>query len=267
VLEYLLIPAAGVALVGLLAAQFLLQGVAYGPRARRVVLLLGLPAATVGVLVGAATPVRPAWLRVALGVLAALACYLAVATAVVWRWRNRKLAALVGDVAGLRLRLAQRRRDVDRLFWEMSAATDRRPPPPGRAEPVSMGEDGAVVLHAWQSAEPAKVAARAALIAQWHGEFARCGRGELLGRARVLEAASRDVPEDQRDALEARLATLWLVYRDLPEEVKRAPTDLEGPSPRARWDAAREELVRLQADLARILSQRSVLLQRRLPLD
>lgn len=266
-IEYLVIPAAGVVLLGLLAAQFLLHGVSYGPRTQRAMLLLGVPAALLGVLVGAAAHVRPTWLRVVIGLVASIPFYLVVATVAVLRWRNRKLAALVGDVSTLRLRLAQRRRDVDRLFWEMSAETDRRTKPVVQPEVVAPVDDGATVVHAWKSAEPAKVAARTALIAQWHGEFTRCTRSELLGRARVLEAASGDVPEDQRDALEARLATLWMVYRDLPQEPVVPPDDLDAPSPRARWDAAREELARLQADLTRLMRQRSALLQRRLPLD
>jgi len=263
VVEYLLLPAAGLVLLGVLAVQFLVHGVTYGPRARRAMLLLGVPVAAAGFLVGVLSHLRPLWGRVAVGGVVAVVCYLGLATGAVLRWRLRKLAALGGDVTALRQRLAARRREVEALFWEMAAHPERPSVAAMPAESAVQVPDGTAVLHAWRSADPAKMSVRAVLMDRWRAEFARCSRAELLRRARVLEAASGDVPEDERDALEARLATLWLVYAALPE----APAAEPAPSPRSRWDDARRDVARLQAEMADVLRQHGILRRRRLPLD
>ncbi len=267
--EYLLIPAAAAAFAGVLAVQFLVEGASYGPRARRVLCWLGVPAAMAGLTAGAVADLRPTWLRVGVGLVVSVASYLALATACVRGWRERKVSLLVGDPAGLRRRLQERRREVERLFWQLSAERVRRPalrPPEAPALAVRVPE-GEAVLRSWQAAEPSQAEGRAALIRQWRGEFARCGPTELLGRARVLEAAARDVPEDQRDALEARLAALWLAYAQTPGVAQAEGPTAADASPHARWEAARAELERLEQELAELLAQRGALLRRRLPLD
>ncbi len=260
--EYLLLPAIGLLLLGCLSVQFLVQGVVYGPRSRRVISLLGIPAVVVGGVVDALTHVRPLWGRVALGGMAALACYVGLASAAVFRWRRLKLAALAGDLSALRQRLETRRREVEALFWEMAAHPERPSATPAEVESAVRVPDGAALLRAWQSADPAEEASRAALIHQWRVEFARCSRAELLRRARVLEAVSRDVPEDQSDTLGARLAALWSAVTALPEQ-----RSVGVESPRARWDDARQDVARLQAEMAEMMRQHGVLRRRRLPLD
>lgn len=258
--EYLLIPAAGLLLAAGYAVQFLLHGVSYGPRTRRALLLLGVPIAAAGVLVGALSGLRPLWGRTALGAAVAVLGYIAAATGVVVRWRLRKLAALAGDLRAVRQRLEARRREVEALFWEMAARPERPAiPPEVEAGPPP---EGAAAVEAWRVADPGAISERSALIERWRVEFSRASRAELLARARVLEAASADVPEGEREALEARLQTLWLVCATLPETP--APG---GATPRSRWDDARREVARLQAEMADVLRQQGVLRRQRLPLD
>ncbi len=259
--EYLLLPAVGLVLLVGWAVRFLLQGVTYGPRARRAMLLLALPALAAGAALAGLSQLHALWGRLVLGGVVAGGVYVGVATLVVWRWRCRKVAALAGDVVRLRQVLAERYREIETIFWEMAAhperaaarrGTRRRPRPPDRFRPAA----------AWVEAQPAEAAARRELADRWRGEFERSDREELALRARVLEAATQDAPAEERPALEARLAVLWSVYGDLPA------TPLEaGDTPRQRWDRARQEITRLQQEIAQTLQQRAALRQRRLPLD
>lgn len=259
--EYLLLPAVGVLLLVGRAVRFLLQGVTYGPRARRAMLLLALPALAAGAALACLSHLHALWGRLVLGGVVACGVYIGVATLVVWRWRGRKVAALAGDVVRMRQVLAQRYREVETLFWEMASHPERaaaprgarhRPGPPDRFRPAA----------AWVEAEPAAAAARRDLAERWRGEFERCDREELALRARVLEAATQDAPPEERPSLEARLAVLWSVYGDLPA----TPLD-PGETPRQRWDRARQEIARLQEEIAQTVQQRAALRRRRLPLD
>jgi hypothetical protein len=256
--------------------QFLLQGVTYGPRTRRLLALFAVPAAVAAAAVAAVTHGRTAWLRALLSAGAGLGVYLSVATSAVLQWRNRKIVALVGDVGLLRQRVAQRRRDVDRLFWqEADAPGPGEPDPdPGADQDLSAMSDAecVAVMRRWVEQEPRQARARAAQLDEWRADLRRCGRMDLLARARLLQAAAADAPDaSARLALEAKLAALAAVYRERrTAEPARSPS----PTPGTRVRDVRIELARAQADLAhlqnelaRMVQQRATLLRRRLPLD
>ena len=256
--EYLLAAAAGLVLVGILAVQFLVQSVSYGPRTRRAMLLLLVPAGLVAA--AAALAIRPLLGRLLLGVAAGTACYLAAAAAAVFRWRQRKISGLIGDVGSLRRQVIRHQREVDRIFWQGQG--DAQVAEPGRVPLRDDGEDGTLERFV---REGSGARARLAQLAAWRSEFGRLGRSELRARARVLEAVAVDAPDaEQALALRAKLATLALVYRDRPEEPAARPGDA-GHAP--RLEEARRELARLQAQLGAVLQQRSTMRQRRLPLD
>jgi hypothetical protein len=263
--EYLLVPAAALALLALLGIQFLLQGVSYGPRSRRALALLTLPAAVAGAGAAAEAGGRP-WVRVLVGLPVGGLTYLALACTAVLHWRARKVAALVGDVRALRRRLAERRREVDRLLWQTGGpAAVRVPAPVGGGPPPADPAVWGAAVDRWVQARPDQAAARRAQIDAWQAELRRCSRAELAARARVLEAAWRDAPgEEEALALRARLGALWLVYGELPSEAVEAG---QGAGAAGRLAVARQELARLQEELTRLLRQRAELLRRRLPLD
>lgn len=265
VVEYLLLPVLLLVLLAALAVQFLWSGFTYGPLARRALALVSLPAGAVWATVAALSPWRALVLRVAGGLAAGAAAFLALAVAVVLRLRERKLAALVGDLAGLRRHVVEQRREVERLFWQLDGAARARasgPPPP---QPPVEGSELAMAVRAWQNgAGPREARVRAARIAEWRHEFRHCSRDDLAARARVLEAARDDAPPEQRAILEARLALLWQVFE---ERLPKIGADGDGPEVRGRWERARRELARLQEELSAMRRQRSALAQRRLPLD
>ena len=256
--EYLLVPAALLLIAMVAATQFLLQGVRYGPRSRRTLRWLVVPALLSGV--GAAQPVSVAWwLRALVAIGTAAATYLALAGALVLRWRNRKLVALVGDVPALRQRVATRRRELQRLFWLMAAGPVL---PADRAAPDSP-VDWKGVVDRWCAVVPA----RAAQVRQWRAEFRRVPRAELAGRARVLEAAVRDAPAGEGEALRARLGVLWLAHAQAETPGDGAAHVPDAGTARLHWERTRHELAHLQEELAHLLHQRSTLLRQRLPLD
>lgn len=259
--EYLVAVVAAVVLAALLAGQFLFQGVAYGPRSRRALTLLALPAAAVSVGV-AALPSPAAWVRGALGLAVGAFVYLGSATAAVFRWRNRKIAGLIGDAATLRHRIAERQREVDRIYWQGGRAAPAIRQMVVHSEPplLTRGECASAIQRYLEQAGGEARALRAQLAA-WQAEFGRCETLELRGRARILEAVALDAPDAAaRLALHAKLAALTLIYRDRPAP---DPAPLGPPG----LQDARQELVRLQEELSRLLQQRGALLQRRLPLD
>ncbi len=254
--EYLLVPAVVLLVAMVAAVQFLLQGVRYGPRSRRALRWLALPALLAG---GAVAGVLPEawWGRILLGAVTTLAAYLCFASALVLRWRNRKLTALVGDVPALRQRVATRQRELQRLFWLMAAA------PAGAGDRRDLGPraDWKEVVESWCAVVPA----RAAQVRQWRAEFRRVPRAELAGRARVLEAAVRDAPAGEGEALRARLGVLWLTHaQSSSDDVPHAP---DAGTARLHWERTRHELAHLQEELAHLLQQRSTLMRQRLPLD
>lgn len=256
--EYLVVPAAVLLIAMVAAAQFLLQGVRYGPRSRRTLRWLVVPALLSGV--GAAEPVSAAWwLRVLLGLGTAVAAYLCSAGALVLHWRNRKLAALVGDVPALRQRVATRRRELQRLFWLMAAGAVQ----PGDGREVEPRADWKDVVDRWCAVVPA----RAAQVRQWRAEFRRVPRAELAGRARVLEAAVRDAPGGEGEALRARLGVLWLTHAQGEASRDGGPPTPDAGTARRHWERTRHELAHLQEELAHLLQQRSTLVRQRLLLD
>ncbi len=257
--EYLLVPAAGAVLVGLLAVQFLLVGVSYGPRARRLLLLLAMPAAVAGAAVGVVLPLRALALRMAAGLITALVAYLALAASAILAWRERRIRALVGDVGAIRRRLATRQREMERLLWAAA--------PPAEPEPASelRGEDWAAQLQEWLASEPADTARRRAQAAEWQAEFRRAGRAALAARAKVLEAAWREAPEGpDRLARGARLAALWLAFSSLTQPRVEAAAPSAGVAGLAEL---RADVAHLQEELAHMLELRQTLLRRRLPLE
>lgn len=263
-IEYLLFPAAFLVLLGLLGVHFLLTGFSYGPHARRGMWWLALPAAAGCAAVSLMLPVRAHAVRLLLGLFTGSAVYVGAAILLVVRYRERKLAALVGDVGALRRRIHEGQREVDRLFWQLSAAARPRAwTPATRTSQVGDARGELVVsLRSWQQAGgPREASSRAAHLAEWRNEFRRCAPEDLAARARVLEAAREDAPEEQRGWLDARLALLWSVYGEHNAE-RRDATAL-----RERWDAARREVTRLRQELGATIQQRAGLLQRRLPLD
>lgn len=273
--EYLVAVASAVVLAGLLAGQFLLQAVSYGPRSRRAMMLFALPAAAGGLAVAGVVAMRPAALRAVLGITVGLSVYLTVATSAVARWRNRKVAALVGDVAALRRAIAARQRAVDELLWRPEPEGQAAPvPPPGLADAAWPSEpECAEAIDRYVGAPGSAGRARAAQVAAWRREFGPLSPRDLQARARVLEAVAADVPEEaDRMALRAKLAALALAYRGrLQGRGAPEPRADAVPAPSGSWPAApnqaRKELTRLQAELAAVLRQRTALLARRLPLD
>ncbi len=262
--EYLMIPTAALILLALLAVQFLAHDVRYGPRTRRALALLAVPAAAVAVLLAGAWQDRPWWSRLLLGALVGGLVYLGAATLLVLHWRSRKADQLVGDVRALRRRVAEQQRELDRLFWEAAGA----PPTAGVDDPQDRPSrhEWLAVLRQWQRAVPTEVARRAAQLSEWRAEFARSGTAELRARARVLEAAWRDIPdEEQRQAVRARTAVLWLVHDEL-EGTDRGPRR-SSAEVREQWDRAQQTLTELRGQLASLRQQRTELLQHRLPLD
>ena len=280
--EYLVGAAAAIVLAGLLAAQFLLQAVSYGPRSRRLLLLLGLPAAAAAGAVGAGADLRPVWGRAAVAAATGVGVYLAVAAGAVARWRNRKIAALVGDAAALRRQIAHRQRVLDELYWQVGAAP--APPPPAAALPevpaLSEGECREAIA-AYVAVDGPASPGRAAEVAGWRREFLAVAAADLRARARLLEAVAADAPEESsRLALRAKLAALVLAYRSKVRaggagRAASARSGRPGPEPWAAHGGgdgdgeqeARRDLSRLQAELASVLKQRAALRGRRLPLD
>lgn len=259
--EFLLVPAAALVLAGLLALQFLTNGATYGPRARRVLGLLLVPAAAVGAGCALAVSSGSAWLRAGVG-LAAVACgYVALATITVYRWRDAKVAVLIGDARAVRGRLSERQREVERLLWAGAVPQ----PAPGPL-PNGAGQDWEAVLAEWLRAEPAQTERRRHQAGTWEAEFRRAGATALAARSRVLEASWREAPEGpERLARRARLAALWLVLQSLGEPAVDAS---EPPTASAtRLAVARQEVARLQEELDHLLQQRSALLRQRLPLE
>ncbi len=260
-----MLPGLALVLGGLAAMQFLLRGVRYGPRSRRRMLLLAAPAALAGVLMLLIWPVRPWVLRLTIALPAAGLVYLVVAVTLVLRWRDRQLVRLVGDVRGLRRRLATLRQEIDRLFWIAGGQGSERPVPPPSTDRPSPHEWAAVVRQ-WQRAVPAEVSRRAAQLAEWRAEFARTGVAELRARARVLDAAWRDIPEgEQRQAVRARTAVLWLVHDELEEAGRQMP--MAPSAAQERWEEMREEARQMEEDLSARLRERAELLRHQLPLD
>ncbi len=259
--EFLLVPAAGLVLAALLAVQFLAGGVTYGPRARRILALLTGPAAALGAIGALTVSSRALWLRTTIGSVAGLSGYLLMATVAVYRLRDRKVAALIGDLRAVRRRLADRQREVERLLWSARSAM-----PPSEPLPAAGAEDWGSLLQQWLGAEPAQVERRRSQLAGWEAEFRRDGHAALAARSRVLEAGWREAPEGpERLARGARLAALWLVLRSMgpPESDPIAGASMS----RNRLAVARQELARLQEELDHLLQQRGALLRRRLPLD
>ena len=263
--EYLMLPGLALVLAGAVAVQFLMHAVRYGPRSRRRLAWLAVPAAIATVALAVFSPVRywPSRLAIALPVGALL--YLTAAVACVLRWRTRQVTRLVGDVAALRHRLMERRKELDRLFW--MSANDA--PDGGGAAPVvdrPSRHEWAAVVRQWQRAVPAEVTRRGAQLAEWRAEFARTGLQELRARARVLDAAWRDIPEgEQRQAVRARTAMLWLVHDELEDAQRKVP--LAASAARERWEQVREETRRLEEELDQRLRERADLVRHQLPLE
>lgn len=260
-----MLPGLALVLAGAVSVQFLLHAVRYGPKSRRALALLALPAALATAMLVLFAPFRhwPARLATALptgGVL-----YLAAAVTVVLRWRNRQLTRLAGDVAPLRRRLAERRHELDRLFW-MSADGVAEPGEELAGADRPSPHEWAAVVRQWQRAVPAEVARRGAQLAEWRAEFARSGLAELRARARVLDAAWRDIPDgEQRQAVRARTAMLWLVHDELEGAQRALP--LGASAARARWEQLRAEARDLEEELEHRLHERAILARRQLPLE
>jgi hypothetical protein len=255
--EFLLFPAAALLLLALLAVQFLLVGFAYGPRTRRLLALLGVPAAAACAVLVVVLPSRPVARGVA-GVATGGFLYLALAVAVVLRRRERKLAELVGDVRALRRQLAERQHQADKLFWQLQgegrprAARPRAAAGPARGR-TPRGRRGAEIQRIQQT--------QASQLRAWREELGSWEPKDLAARARVLEAARLDVPEAQRQWLDARLAVLWTVYRE------RSDSQREAADVRRRWEDARRDVAQLRERLVELQRQRALLRGRRLSLD
>ena len=254
--EYLLFPAAFVLLLALLAAQFLIGGFTYGPRTRHTLWLLTAPAATGYAALALALPWRPLP-RLVVGLVAGAILYLAMALVAVLHSRERKLAAVVGDVAALRRKVVECQRESDRLFWQWQGG--------GRVvafRPAARRTADVPALRDWQRAGgPREERLRATRLSEWREEFRHSAPEDLAARARVLEAARLDVPEGERAWLDARLAVLWTVYRECSTG-QREEADV-----RHQWEGVRRETARLQEQLAELQRQRATLRRQRLSLD
>ncbi len=260
-----MLPGLALVVAGALSVQFLVHSVRYGPRSSRALTLLALPATVVTAALVVFSPLRPWPARLATALPTGAFLYLVAAVTLVLRWRNRQLTRLVGDVAAMRRQLARRHQELDRLFWMTGtgAAASAAPAAPGDRP---SRHEWAAVVRQWQREVPAEVARRGAQLAEWRAEFARSGAAELRARARVLDAAWRDIPEgDQRQAVRARTAMLWLVHDELEDAQRKAP--LAASAAREQWERVREEARRLEEELGQRLRERADLARHQLPLE
>lgn len=260
-----MLPGLALVLAGAVSVQFLIHGVRYGPRSRRTLALLALPATLITAALVAFSPLRPWSTRLATALPTGALLYLVAAVTLVLRWRSRQLTRLVGDVADMRRQLAARHKELDRLFWMSAAGAPASAASPAAGDRPSRHEWAAVVRQ-WQRAVPAEVARRGAQLAEWRSEFARSGLAELRARARVLDAAWRDIPEgEQRQAVRARTAMLWLVHDELEDAQRKAP--LAASAAREQWEQVREESRLLEEELTQRLRERADLARHQLPLE